>query len=44
MLAGDGDGVIGRHNKLRSAIARINPSSMLTEAPRKMAEPSSAQR
>ena len=44
MLAGDGDGVSARHNKLQSAIARINPSSMLAKALHKMAGPGSAQR
>jgi uncharacterized protein len=41
MVKGEGDVVIGWHNKLRSAIANVIPAAILAEQHRKQAEPGS---
>ncbi len=42
MLKGDGDVVTGWQNKLRAAIAKVAPSSVMAEQHRKMAQPGTA--
>jgi short-subunit dehydrogenase len=42
MMKGEGDVVIGWHNKLQAAIALMTPAGWLAEMHRKQAEPGSA--